>query len=205
MIRAFLIFVLVAISLQISAQICVHPDLSEKYEYKVNMRRYPYKHKEGDSCAVRLFISDKKTSKVVQKISFSSLFYFKDVFVNCDHARSYITNKNIDKDATQNDWGDIIIADLNFDDREDIAIKNNSGGSSGATYSFYFQNAKGVFEINTHFAELIEFFPSEINKSKMTLTTVSHRYASHDCKTVYQYDLKKRSWTMINESLHSTK
>lgn len=189
-------FFLFLISLFANGQKCTHRNLSETYNFAVELERV----KDSDSCKITLLIIDKKTSKEIQKIFINSDFIFEKDFKDCRKIRSYsthINDKTIDED---NDFGDLIIADINFDGKEDFAIKKESGGNGGSLYEFYLQNIGNKFIKDEFLTNTLEFFPSKIDNSKKTLTTIVHANAYQRCKMIYKYNSKLKKWKRISKS-----
>jgi len=62
-------------------------------------------------------------------------------------ARSYSTGHNMEAESVDGFFGDIVVADLNFDGKEDIAVARGFGYTM--FYNFYLQNDKSnLFSIN---------------------------------------------------------
>jgi len=76
-----------------------------------------------DSCVISVLILNKLTHKQLQEIVLTSTIYLTTVSLNVIMSDQFITNKNIDSLAVDNDFGDLIVCDLNFDLKEDLAIK----------------------------------------------------------------------------------
>ena len=132
--------------------------------------------------------------KSLQTIELDSVLLFSDDFQNCNAVRSYVTKKNIKVDALDNDYGDLIIADFNFDSKEDIAIKKDYGGNSGPLYDYYIQDNSGRFLRNFFLSEKMEFFPAIIDKKKMRLVTYLHAGVCGLGKHVYSLNKATNKW-----------
>ena len=156
-----------------------------------------------DSCVIKVSVFDKSTSKLIQAIQYSSEYFFDDAFNECANVRSYTTNVNRDSEALDNDYGDIIIADLNFDTKEDFAIKNNSGGNGGPEYRFYIQDTNGEFIFDKFLSKKMMFFPIHINKTNRTLTTLVHANALQLSETKYKLNINNQKWKIIKSKLVS--
>jgi hypothetical protein len=177
----------------------VHYDLSKKFNFKTNIKRYKIAGNE-DSCIVKITVLKKKNGLSIQTIKITSDFLFGNTYSDCNAKRSYSTLKNAKAVAQDNDFGDIIIADFNFDTLEDIALKNNSGGNGGPTYNFYIQNNTGKFVLNKYLSNKMEFFPLFINNKKKTLTTLVHANAYEQCKSTYTQDTLTNKWKKISKT-----
>lgn len=189
----FLIFLISFLS---NGQKCIHKNLSKSYDFEIELNRI----NDDVSCKITLNITDKITSKEVQKIIINSEFIFEKDFKDCSKTRSYSTNVNDKEIDIDNDFGDLIIADFNFDKKEDIAIKRDSGGNGGPLYEFYIQNNNQKFIKDNFLTNTLEFFPSDINMLKKTLTTLVHANAYQKCKIVYKYNLKNKKWKRISKN-----
>ena len=83
--------------------------------------------------------------------------------------RSYITGLNKNAKALKNDYGDFIVADFNFDGKEDFALKYNANyKSSGPLYAFYIQQADGSFKNNQFLTGKVGTFPAIIDSKQKT-------------------------------------
>ena len=151
-----------------------------------------------DSCQVLVSVFQKTSARKIQTVQFTADYIFENDFTDCSAVRSYTTHVNDKLPDTDNDFGNLIVADFNFDGFEDIAVKRNSGGNGGPMYAFYLQK-DGTFYNNQFLTETIAFFPTQINKSQHTLTTLVHANAYQQCKKVFQYDPKKEHWKLIRK------
>ena len=73
-----------------------------------------------DTCIVTVKIIKKETKKTIQMIHFGSGWLFDDAYNKCSDVRSYITGYNKKAMVQDSDFGSIIVADFNFDGKEDI-------------------------------------------------------------------------------------
>lgn len=176
----------------------VYSDLSYLYDYKVKfVRMYNFKN-IGDSSIVQVFIFDKKTKKKLDNIEIRSIYYFGEVFESRNNVKSFITGKNKGKESIDNNFGDLIVADFNFDSKEDFAVINDSGGNNGPLYTFYLQNEKGRFSKDQFLTDTVIFFPSKINLKNKSLTTRVHADICGFNETVYQFNSKSNRWKRKN-------
>lgn len=181
-------------------QICNHKDISTTLDFKIEISRIN-RDFQMDSCKIKVDVFDKSSSKLIQVIQYSSVSFFNDAFSDCGNVRSYTTNVNRDSDAVDNDYGDIVVADFNFDNKEDFAIKNNSGGNGGPEYRFYIQDTKGGFFFDKFLSEKMIFFPMQINKKNHILTTLVHANARQLNETKYKFNLRTQRWKIIKSKL----
>ena len=163
-----------------------YKNLSTSFDIKVKFRRILIKDVIHDSSIVNVTIIDKFNQKQLDTINFHSTYFFESVFNSNENVRSYSTKKNIYKDVHDNDYGDIIIADFNFDSKDDIAIKSNSGGNGGPDYNFYLQGLNKHFYLDGFLTDSMGYFPDEINEKNKTLVTLAHANVMEQCKTTYK-------------------
>jgi hypothetical protein len=96
------------------------------------------------------------------------------------------------------DYGDIIVADFNFDDKDDFAIKKGEGGNGGPAYDYYIQNSDSTFILDKFLSDKLSCFPNHFNKTKKTLTTICRSTAVSVVETVYRYDALTNKWSVIS-------
>ncbi|MBK7442043.1 MAG: hypothetical protein IPI65_11020 [Bacteroidetes bacterium] len=173
---------------------CEHLNLSEQFDIKVNFERHTNSKEHHDSCIVKLFLTDKTTKKVIDNISVSSHFYFRDVFMNCKNVISYSTKINLDKEVVDNYYGDLIVADLNFDNKDDIAVINDSGGNGGTFYSYYLQGIDNKFTLNKFLTDSMTYFPSKIKNKSNTLITYVPAGVCGLGEHIYQLNIRTNTW-----------
>lgn len=68
-----------------------------------------------------------------------------DWYTNGKNSRSYSTHFNTDKTVVDDDFGDVVVADLNFDGLGDFAVTYDHGADNGNHYYFYFQRPDHTF------------------------------------------------------------
>jgi len=165
-------------------QECVYKDLSKTLYFSVDVTR----HDNGwlDSCSVKIDIFRKEGNLKAQEIRFESNNLFPKSFIDKTTSRSYTTGYNENIKDNENDWGDLILADFNFDGEEDFAIKGEEGGNGGPLYLFYIQDKSGAFAIDQFLTEEMIFFPKKIDPAKKQLTTLVRANTYEDCERVYQ-------------------
>jgi hypothetical protein len=179
------------------SQICLHKDLSSDLDFKTNIKRFRNPKETFDTCTVKIEIFKKSTNKKRQTIVFGSELLFKGSFSDCNSVRSYSTGKNKNVRAVDNDFGDLVIADYNFDGIEDLAIKKVEGGNGGPEYFFYLQDKKGNFVLDKFLTDKVVYFPSEINSKKHSIITIVHANAYQMNETTYQ--LNNGKWKQISQ------
>lgn len=174
----------------LSTTISNYTDLSNEFDVHVNFRRYVFnKTNREDSCIADVHIQDKQSKANLDELSITSRFYLDDTFKNLENVRSYSTKTNADKQAGDNYYGDIIIADLNFDNKDDVIVINDAGGNGGTFYSYYLQNNNRKFILNSYLTDSMTYFPRKINSRNKTLTTYVHAGTCGLGEHIYKYNL----------------
>ena len=165
--------------------------MSNKFDIKTTIQRFK-KNDFPDSCIITAFITSKSNLEI-QKIIITSDYLLGDSsFILCNNVRSYITNKNVNVEVVDNDYGDLIVADFNFDGCDDFAIKREEGGNGGPLYNFYIQDENG-FHLDDFLSNSVIFFPTYFDKNKKTLTTLVHANAYQLRETIYKLRKKKNN------------
>jgi hypothetical protein len=178
------------------AQTCVHRDLGHQLTIITHSKRI--ETTDSDYVTVKLSVRDKRRGSIQQQIAFVARLLRYTDWCHCRDVRSYITGKNARKEVIDNDFGDLVVADFNFDGREDVALKTDGGGNGGPYYTFYRQDEKGHFQIDHFLTDSVSFFPVRFNPSKRTLTTRAHADVAHESEIVYQYNPKMQTWRQIS-------
>jgi hypothetical protein len=177
-------------------QKCVDKQLSNNFTFATEI--VTKNQKELAPCKIIVKITDKKTGKKIQSFEINSEFILASKsFKNCNSNKSFITGKNQNMKAVENDYGDIIVADFNFDNKEDFAVKREEGGNGGPLYNFYIQTNDRKFVLENYLSNTMLWFPFEIDKAEMTLATYVRSNSSEDEKVVYKYDVEKREWKIV--------
>jgi hypothetical protein len=182
------------------AQTCVHKDLSLTLTFITQIKRYKSPGNPLDSCRIMVKIVEKASHKAIQEISFGTQELYDGDFAKCRLVRSYVTGKNRKAIVIDDDYGDIVVADLNFDSREDLAIKSQNG-NAGAYYTFYIQGPDKQFRIDHFLTDSVGIFPTSFNKAKRSLTVlIGGMWTTNN---VYQLD-KKGNWRLVRHRFYRT-
>jgi hypothetical protein len=192
--KSFSIIILTVFNLLTYCQNCYHNDLSKQFDIRTSLIKINNVDKYHDSCIVAIIITDKSAINTIQTIKYSSIYFLDSVLIDCNHVRSYQTKKNDTIIAIDNDYGDLIVADFNFDKKDDFAIKRDSGGNGGPLYDFYIQKENGQFLLDSYLSLTMAFFPSEINTKNKTLITYVHAGACWNEENIYSYNDKTVKW-----------
>jgi hypothetical protein len=186
----------------IISQDCNFTNLSNTYSYKVHYQKKACDSNDiGGNIDIKISILKKSNGRIIENIILHPHYLYPGVYENCLRARSYITGVNMDTLAIDNDYGELVVADLNFDGKEDLAFIDNSEGNSGPTYCFYLQTENHGFEPEHFLTEHMEFFPTKINKATHQLITYGHSSANSSCKHIYQYFSATRSWKEVSRKI----
>jgi len=172
-------------------------NLSRQFDIHLRIVRFLEKDHIHDSCMVTASLIDKKSKIIMDSVFLTSNLFFTNYFDNSFHMISYSTNVGAFKEVADNYAGDLIIADLNFDGRDDIALINDMGGNGGSFYSYFIQQPDRKFILDRYLTDSMVYFPSDFNKKRKTLTTYVHSGVSWMGKHVYQFDATKREWKRI--------
>lgn len=186
-----LLNLLLAVSIYTTAQNCVQKNLSNNFDFSSKVMRAK-KDATIDSTTITITVTDKKSNKS-QTIRYGSNWLFKSDFSDCNNMRSYITSQNLKKDPEE-DFGDMIIADLNFDGRDDIALKYDSWGNSGPLYYYYIQDSSGKFNRNEFLSDEMGLFPTKIDSKNKLLVTYGHAGVEQVGEHVYALNTRSNKW-----------
>ena len=133
----------------------------------------------------KLFIKSGKTALV-------------DSFFDCSAVGSYVTGKHAKDEGDDNYWGDFIVADFNFDGREDFAVIDDYF-NTGAIYEFFTQTQNGRFVKDSFLSG--GYFPNKIDRKNKTLTTDTTATTWGYMETVLKYNPTTKKWRVL-KSVH---
>lgn len=174
-------------------QKCYYAKLSEQFNVSVEVNQI-----NEDSSQICIEIFEKASEKIIDRIDVNSQWLIiPPMFSDCQNVRSYSTGVNLDKEIIDNEFGDLIISDFNFDNLDDFAIAIDFGGNGGTIYSFYIQKANGKFELEKFLSETMLRFPVLFDRKNKTLTTSVHADAFGNSETVFQ--VRNDKWKQISE------
>jgi len=194
--------ILLTILSSIQAQNCIHSNLSYKFNYELGIKKTVYIDTFIESPRVRnvvahLKIYNKSDKKIHQVLNINLPDLHLDSFNNCDSVRSYITGYGKNKEVDDYDFGDFIVADLNFDGKEDFAIKCHYTVDGGPDYMFYIQHSDGNFRLNNFLTTHMGGFPKYFDAKRKTLTTQLHANVSQEAKKKFKYNPRTHKWKLI--------
>jgi hypothetical protein len=191
------IILIIANCAQIQAQQTPYDNLSYNYNLKIAVSRKldtDVNYKRISALSLLIF---NKQNKLLQTIKIAPGYLYDTVFRNNNDAKSYITGKNKQVEVIDYDFGDLIVADLNFDGKEDFAIKYDSGGNGGPLYAFYVQDNKGHFVIDHFLTDSVRSFPRYINHKHKTITTQIHANVHQEGQKTFEYNPRNKRWHLI--------
>lgn len=179
-------------------QTCTHNELSKMFNFQTSIKRI-HRGNDTDSCIIKIIVKNKITHKIVTTIRFTSTFLLDDsAYIKCNNARSYTTGVNNNRQVVDWDYGDIIVADFNFDNKEDFAVKKEVGGNGGPLYNYYIQTADSSFIKDKFLSDSMNCFPTYFNKNKMTLTSICRETSVSDIETVFKCDSLTNKWEIVH-------
>ncbi|MDI3321001.1 XAC2610-related protein [Pinibacter soli] len=180
---------------------CTQTKLSKQFDISIDFKQYTDSAEKLDSCSLKVFIKNKSTGLLIDSLSLTSFTYYFKTFSSCDSATSYTTHFKSNRRIVDNDFGDIVVADLNFDGDDDIAVVNDCLSSSGPTYSYFMQTNRQQFALDKFLTDSVSFFPSKINVKNKTLTTYILAGACGIGEHIYQFDKKTNTWKQKRHTL----
>ena len=192
-------FLLIFFLTGLQAQSCFHTNLSRQFDIQAKLIRHP--ECKGQEDSIMLYIFRKNSNIFLQRIIFNVDYYDHWDYNCCDLVKSYETGYNDTMLIMDNDFGNIVVADFNFDGKYDIAIKRAEGGNSGPVYNFYLLQNNGKFKLDTFLSEKMGYFPDEFDKKSSTLTTRVHAGACCLGETVFKYNKQSQQWRKVSRRL----
>lgn len=181
----------------ISTTTCELLDLSTQFDVHIDFKRHQLATSACDSCIVKLVLAEKETKQVIDSILVQALFYYGSVMQDCNNVRSHPKDTHLDRLAYEDrNNGDIIVADFNFDKKDDIAVIYDSGGNSGPLYNYYLQGPDRKFVLNAFLTDTMGFLPVQINRKKKTLMTIVRAGVAHRAETIYKLNPKTNRWKL---------
>lgn len=145
---------------------------------------------------LQVSVIGKKNRKLIQNLNIELGFLPEEPYRMAENSRSYTTHFNENKQITDNDFGDFVVADFNFDNKEDFAVKSESGGNSGPIYAFYLSDRKGKFKRDAFLSDSIAWFPTVIDAKNKLLTKSVHAGAYGNMESSYRYNPANGKWTL---------
>ena len=181
---------------------CYFTDLSKSYNINVkNSIRAKDTNDILPKYKIRVSIEDKNSGKEIQVFQIYPQIMYEDFIKDCRTSTSYITGVNARAEHGDGYFGELVVADLNADSLEDLAVINDAGGNSGPTYNFYLQTAQHTFELDKFLTDSMQFFPTEIKPDARMLVTYGHSSAYASCQHKYIYDSRHKTWKEVSRRI----
>jgi hypothetical protein len=133
-----------------------------------------------------------KEGMPLDSMKWSTHFYYNYVFSSDTNVRSYSCHVNENAEIVDNNFGDVVVADLNFDGLDDIAIVRETN-NAGVLYNYYLQTPKNRFLADAFLNDSVGSFPQEIDYEKKVIVTYNRSGCCHVGK--HTYTLKSNDWT----------
>lgn len=172
--------------------------LSSQFDIEVAIRLNTTNNPNFDSTYLRIRIIEKGSGNIIQTIRKQHYWLWSYFYTNVKNSRSYSTHFNTDKTVVDDDFGDVVVADLNFDGLDDFAVTYDHGADNGNHYYFYFQRPDKTFYRQIYLTENMVHFPCIIDPIHQRITTRTAAGACCVGETVFQYNETKNSWLMIS-------
>ena len=176
------------------AQTCIHTGLSKNFDFKITKRII---NADSNKVTILIQIYYKNDHRLVQSIRYTSYDLYTEDFKHVSHDCSFITGKNKNAGVADGNYGDIVVADFNFDGREDFAVKKFEPADTGPTYYFYLQTDKG-FKQDDFLSDSVDYIPAVLNVKRHTLVTAV-AVAMGVTLRKYNYDPLKEKWRRVSE------
>ena len=172
-------------------------DVSDVFDFRLNVSNSTNEDGHAGINLVTITVSNKLTKTITQTIQSGPLYLFPAGFTGSDFAESYSTGKKRTNAAQVDDKGsEFIVADFNFDHREDFALRTGDRATSApSTYDFYIQNKAGQFVRDAFLSDEMVIFP-EINQSNKTLITCDGSLFDPTRRT-YKLNAVTKKWREI--------
>lgn len=204
MIKTVFIFSIFLSSNVVLSWNCRHTNLSNQFDLLVEKKLTKTEDGNADSTYVKISVLEKRSEKIIQIIRFTGEYLFNNQLVNCNDVRSYSTHINDSSIPADNLFGDVVVADLNFDGMDDFAVVHDYGGNGGPIYNFYIQKNDKTFVRDKFLSETVQRFPSVINKDTETFVVRvranTYQYNERKC----EFNKEKSVWKIIYTRLVDT-
>lgn len=158
--------------------LCRYTKLSEEFDFALSVDMDV--NNDNDCVYAYINIISKATNTSIQKIRFKYEDRFPSSFYDCN-ARSFATRYNLDAVNDSGYLGDMVVGDLNFDNREDFALLWNYGAHS-SYYRYYIQYDTGHFVFNKYLTNKLESFPTKFD-------TINHTFEVDNIVGAWGYNL----------------
>ena len=117
-----------------------HTNRSKVFDFQLNITGITNEDGHVDECSVTITVFNKLTKTTTQTIQCGPRSVFGGAFT-----RLGSTGTNAGKEMLDNNVGDFLVNDFNFDNRDDFALKTENHASAEPYYEYYIQNKSGQF------------------------------------------------------------
>ena len=196
-----LILTLLFIIKPLDARSMLYIHLSSQFDIEVAIRLNTTNNPDFDSTYLRIRIFEKERGIIIQTIRKQYYCMWTDWYTNIENSRSYSTHFNTNKTVVDDDFGDVVVADLNFDGLDDFAVTYDHGADNGNHYYFYCQRPDHTFYRQVYLTDNMVHFPCIIDPINQQIIT---RTAAGVCcvgETVFQYNESKNSWFLLSRRI----
>ena len=195
--RQYLFFLIAISFLTVSnAQNCFDFDSSKEFDFNTIVT-YKDEQKLGKA-DILIQIIDRKNGVKVQTILIESEFILKSKnFRFCENNKSYPSDTFLE--SKENDFGDLIVVDLNFDGKEDIAIKREEGGNGGPIFNFYIQSKNKQFILDKYLSNEMLYFPDYIDSKEKTLHVYLRIDSLSEEGITYSFSDVSKTWSILKK------
>ena len=173
---------------------CFQDEISNQFDIHVFFKRNVDTITSNQECTIKVKFYDKISGNQMDSVIIESDFIYSFMFLSCNSMTSYSTGYNSTRNPIDNFFGDIVVSDFNFDGKDDIAIIKNGGGNSGPDYAYFIQKANLTFDEEKFLTDKMGIFPSNIDKTNKTLTTLGHAGACFIGERIFQLDEESNNW-----------
>jgi len=178
---------------------CTLNELSNQFDLNVSVTNKPDYKNEMDNYTLRILIRD-KDAVVRDTLNEPLNFMFGSAYTSPLNTRSYTTKKNVNRAVCDNDFGEIVVADFNFDGLDDFAAKHNEGGNGGPTYIYFIQDSTFHFHIDLFLTNEMIYFPVIFLPDRKLLITSVHASAIENCWRTFRYNPETKKWKVVRKT-----
>ncbi|GEM_PF-6648523 len=175
---------------------CSFKDLSANFDFTVTVNWAENDFDMPFAGSMEVEITDKNSRIKAQVVTVQSEFMavIFDSF-SCANKRSFYTGVNADEEIIDNNWGNFIVRDFNFDNREDFAIKV-ADNNVGSLYAYYVQTDDS-FRREDYLSDKVGLMMDSFDSN----TLQAYRSAPAGCCKMihytYQYSPANHDWALI--------
>ena len=167
--------------------ICDNNTVSDEFDFQLS--GYTPTGDEDDDNHVSLAIISKKDKQLVQTITLEKGAAFR---YDCS-SFSFAKDNAVKDSVSDGIYGDLVVADFNFDGKEDLAVAFEVGFSE--FYNFYLQD-NGKFVLNNYLTDSVGLIPN-LDVANKTLTTWIREGANRIQIQTFLYNGEKKQFSLL--------